>query len=398
MSGSFILILNIAFYLLTTVWLIKKQRAFTTGTFLLISYTVVAFFCYFNYKSDPRYWLLSLLPFIYLFVVVVILFIPFLSKRVKIIENPIRDKNKRLYRAITWGYIIISLYSCTVYLPQVIEIIRNPNWLELYTEAHEEVDSSIFVKIANLFFHIRYLGLVLLFSYLINKNKKPLFMLLLGISAVLPIVLVTVKDASRGGFVSLFISLIIAYLMFKDKLSDSLKKWLKITTIAVLPASIIYLSVVTVARFEDNPYVENAGGTVLYYLGHSMLTFAYGIFDSISRFSWGGLMFKLGPVAELSQVDSYYGTHFGTAFYTIVGALYLDFGPVFTILLAIFISSFMINVTRRRLDVPDAFLILTYAITLFNGVFVLGRGYGIQWVESFFIFFMLKFVQRLKIS
>lgn len=399
MSGSFILILNIAFYLLATAWLIKKQRAFTIGTFLLISYTVVAFFCYLNYKSDPSYWHLSLLPFIFLFVVVVILFTPFLSNRVKIRENPIRDKNKRLYRAITWGYIIISLYSCIVYLPQVIEIIRNPNWLELYTEAHEEVNSSIFVKFANLFFHIRYLGLVLLFSYLIKKNNKPLFMILLGLSAVLPVVLVTMKNASRGGFVSLFVSLITVYLMFKDQLSDTLKKWLKIITITVLPASIIYLSVVTVARFENNPYVESAGGTVLDYLGHSMLTFAYGIFDSISRFSWGGFMLDFGPVSKMSSpFDPFYGTHFGSAFFTIVGALYLDFGPVFTIIIAIFFSRFIMGISRRRLDVADLFMILTYAMTIFNGVFVLGRGYGIQWVETFLIYFMLKIVQRLKIS
>ena len=289
MSGSFILIINIALYLLMLVWLYRKQRAFTIGTFLLISYMVVAVFCYLNYTSDPRLWHLSLLPFLYLFVVVVILFSPFLSKRVRVTENPIGNKNEHLYKTITWGYIIISLYSCTVYLPQVIEIIRNPNWLELYEEAHEDVDTSIFVKFANVFFHIRYLGLVLLFSYLAKKRNHPLFLIVLGVSAILPVVLVTMKNASRGGFVSLFMSLIVVYLLFKDQLSGKLKKRLKIITLTVLPASVLYLSVVTVARFENNPYIESAGNTVLDYLGHSMLTFAYGIFDSISRFSGGGL-------------------------------------------------------------------------------------------------------------
>ena len=397
MSGSFILIINIALYLLMLVWLYRKQRAFTIGTFLLISYMVVAVFCYLNYTSDPRLWHLSLLPFLYLFVVVVILFSPFLSKRVRVTENPIGNKNEHLYKTITWGYIIISLYSCTVYLPQVIEIIRNPNWLELYEEAHEDVDTSIFVKFANVFFHIRYLGLVLLFSYLAKKRNHPLFLIVLGVSAILPVVLVTMKNASRGGFVSLFMSLIVVYLLFKDQLSGKLKKRLKIITLTVLPASVLYLSVVTVARFENNPYIESAGNTVLDYLGHSMLTFAYGIFDSISRFSGGGFMFDAGPIAKMSSpFDPFYGTHFGSSFFTIVGALYLDFGPIFTILIALIISRFMLGISRRNLDVADVFILLTYAMTLFNGVFVLGRGYGIQWIETLFIYFMLKIAQRIK--
>ena len=397
MTGSIILILNIALYLFTTLWLVKKQRTFTIGAFLLVSYTVVAFFCYLNYKSNPKDWHLNLFPFIYLFVVVIILFSPFINRRIKIKENPIGQKNQRLYKLVAKGYIVLSLYSCTVYLPQVIEIIINPSWLDLYTEAHEEADTNIFIKFANLFFHIRYLGLVLFLSYLTRKKNRPLFLLLLGMSAILPIVLVTIKQASRGGFVSLFVSLIVVYLMFRDQLSERLKRWLKMITLTVLPASFIYISAVTVARFENNPYVESVGGTVLDYLGHSMLTFAYGIFDSISKFSWGGFMFNFGPVSQMSSpLDPFYGTHFGTAFFTIVGALYLDFGLIFTILLAFFFSRYIMIVSRGKPDVANLFLLLTYAMTLFNGVFVLGRGYGIQWIETFFIFFMLKFAQRLK--
>ena len=55
-----------------------------------------------------------------------------------------------------------------------------------------------------------------------------------------------------------------------------------------------------------------------------------------------------------------------------------------------------LGVSRRKLDVADVFLLLTYAMTLINGVFVLGRGYGMQWVETFFIYLVLKIAQAFR--
>ena len=133
---------------------------------------------------------------------------------------------------------------------------------------------------------------------------------------------------------------------------------------------------------------------MMYYLGHSMLTFNYGVMDTIQNYANGAYMFDCSSLKDIR-----FGTHFGTNFITFVGVLYLDFGLVGTVLVAIIFCSYFCKIGRRRyLDIPDIYLLLTYSMLIFNGVFVLGRGYGIQLLEAWIIYFLLKFIQRATIG
>ncbi len=399
MPGNYIVITNFILYLSTFILAYYKRKTMTVGVLLLLSYTVTAGFCLFNYNSDPNNFRLSFFPLFYLYIVIIILLTPILNDKLMFSRNPIAEKHLRMYKLISYGYILISLFSCVVYIPEVINIIQNPNWQELYLDAHEAQDTSILVKFANLFFHLRYLGIVLLFSFLVRKNSGALFLVTLAISAILPVVLGTIKDASRGGFVALILSVVFVYLMFSNLINPKIKKRIKVIAPVFLVLSMVYLSAVTIARFEDSPFAESAQDSVISYLGHSMLRFADGIYDTISRHSWGGFMFNYEDIKRLPLLDSYYGTHFGTSFFTIVGALYLDFGLVGTLAVAVLISFFFNKVSRKKSkDIADVFILLTYVMIIFNGVFVLGRGYGIQWIEALLIYLLLKFLQRTRIK
>lgn len=377
-----LVILNFLAYFVTLLVIYRKRRRVTAGVFLLFCYTVVSFFCVINYNMDPSQWDFSALFFIYLFVAIILLLKPFLDNGYEI-KAKSYVINQNFYKNVAWGYIFLATFASIVYLPIAREAISNPNWAELYLDAHEEKESTMFTKLANLFFHLRYLGVTLLFFFVSRKGTSLLFKTSLLMMTILPLCLVTIANASRGGFVEIFVVFIISLTLFRNILSKSVVKVLKILGLIVVPLAFLYLSAVTIARFEDTGYADTIGDTVIIYLGHSMLSFVYGIADTINQFAWGGYMFGT------EDPDVKNGTHVGSGFITIVGNLYWDFGPIFTIIIILLINRFWNRVSRRNMGIPEFFLLLTYCMILYKGVFVLGKGWGVQLFEAFVIYFLL---------
>ena len=315
-----------------------------------------------------------------------------MKNRFVIHENPLSSYN--VYRTIAKVYIVLAIFSSIVYFPIALDSLRSSDLADIYEMAHEEKEGNLFSKFTNLFFHVRYLGMVLFFSFLAKEKQSKIFLFLLGIAAFLPVILATISLASRGGMVALFANFAIVYLMMKDILPKYVKRTLIIAVSIIIPLILIYFIAVTVSRFEESSLNIDAGESMMYYLGHSMLTFNYGVMDTIQNYANGAYMFDCSSLKDIR-----FGTHFGTNFITFVGVLYLDFGLVGTVLVAIIFCSYFCKIGRRRfLDIPDIYLLLTYSMLIFNGVFVLGRGYGIQLLEAWIIYFLLKFIQRATIG
>lgn len=358
------------------------------GVVLLLAYTLVSFFCILNYKLDPSQWKLQVGYFAYLYFAIILLLYPFLVNSYEVAPD-YKVRNEKFYRLVAWIYVGLSAFACTVYFPVAYEAIVNPNWMELYLDAHEEVEGTMFTKFANLFFHLRYLGIALLYYYSSQSGCGRLLKVSLWIMSILPLCLVTISNASRGGFVEIFVVFIIAFSIYRHKISKKTMRVLKTCALIFIPAMVVYLSVVTIARFEGTNYAETTADTVIVYLGHSMLSFVYGIADSINRFSWGGYFLGTETVRGISN-----GTHVGSGFFTIVGNLYWDFGPLLTIVVILLINKFWKKMSKNTIGLPEAFLLITYGMTLYRGIFVLGLGWGIQLIEGFIIYFLLRFFQR----
>lgn len=317
---------------------------------------------------------------------------PFMKNKVIISENPIANYN--IYRIIAKIYITLAIFSSIVYFPIALDSLRSSNLADIYEMAHEEKDGNLFSKFANLFFHIRYLGMILFFSFLAKEKQNKLFLCLLGVAAFLPVILSTISLASRGGMVALFANFVIVYLMVKEILPKYIKRTLVIGSSIIIPLIMIYFIAVTVNRFEESSLNIDASKSILYYLGHSMLTFNYGVMDTIKNYAYGAYMFDCNSLRDVQ-----FETHFGTNFITLIGVLYLDYGFIGTILISFIFCFYISRITKKSfLDVPDIYLLITYAMLIFNGVFVLGRGYGIQLLEAWIIYFSLKFFQRVKIK
>lgn len=365
----------------------KKNKTIGTSEVLLLIYVAVSIAGIFYYYDNPHIWDLNPLYFLYLFVIFFIFFKPVMcDNRIEVTNNPLTSPN--LYKKIAVLYIILALYSCIIYIPQVYLILKNPEWADLYSEAHEEIEGNIYTKIANLFFHFRYLGLVLFFSFLAQKDVSKFFLFILGIASFLPVLLVTIKSASRGGIVALAGSIYLTYSLFKKILSPEIRKNLRTIAVCLIPMIFIYFMAVTISRFGDNLSTgyDSSESSLLSYLGQSMLYFNYGVMDSTTEYAWGGYMFD-----KSDAVNQIRGSHFGYSFITFIGTLYIDYGPLGTFLLAIAASNLMKRMIKtRRYGIPELFLTLYYLMYLFNGVFVNGLGYGYQWLETIIIYLLLK--------
>ena len=385
-----LVVLNFIFYLLTLWIVFRKRKRVTLGIFLLSCYTAVAFFCILNYNLDPDQWNLNVIFFVYLYFAVLLLLKPFIDHSYDIHKGSI-IANVAFYKNVAWCYIVLATIACVAYYPVARDAILNPDWASLYKDAHEETEGTIFTKLANMFFHLRFLGVTLLFFFLSQKGSGVLLRVALGIMVVLPLCLVTISNASRGGFIEIFVVFIVAYIMFRESIPLKYVRALKIFAGIVVPSAFIYLSAVTIARFEGTGYAETIADTIIIYLGHSMLTFVYGVADTINKFAWGGYMFGFEDASGSGN-----GTHFGSGFTTIIGNLYWDFGPVLSILLILLINKFWNKLARRKMGIPEIFLVLTYSMILYRGIFVLGKGWGVQYVEAFIIYFLLRHFQGKK--
>lgn len=387
--GDFISVsLNFIFYLGIFVIALRKNHKFGAIEVLLSMYAVVAFFGIILYQQAPETWHFNILYFIYLFVVFLICIRPVLSdNRIEVKEMPI--KNTVFYRMVSWVFILLSFYSCTVYLPQVVLILTNPDWAELYADSHDTSLASSTSKIANAFFHIRYLGIVLFFSTLVDKRTGSLFKILLGLASFLPVVLVTLTKASRGGMVALVISLFLTFMIFRPLFSKKTIRKILFAAAMLVPFAFVYFMAVSSSRFEVGPMtVEDS---FLDYVGQSMLYFNYGVMDSITGYGWGGYMFDIADRIKMIK-----GAHFGSGFITYVGCLYIDYGFIGTLLITLLVSGLISRVirSRRHMGIPELFLLITYLMYLFNGVFVVPPSYGQQWIEAIFIYIVLRFSER----
>lgn len=377
---------NVFMYLSLFVILWRKNHRVDVCGWLALIYLIVAALCLNTYCTSPLDWNLSVFNFVYLFVVILFFFIPLSNgSRIDVKFNPINDRTIGWYKIFSFFYICISLFSCIIYYPQFESALINPEWSDLYEASHEVKESNIFTKFANLFFHLRYLGVVLFFSFLLKRDSRRIFLLLLGAGAFLPLVFVTVANASRGGVLRLGFSIFLSYIMFREILPKHVKRVIYMLLIASIPLAIIYFWVVSISRFDSGVLYGGVENSLMYYAGHSMLCFNYGVMDSITGFANGGYMF------DTDGVNNIRGTHFGTDFMTFVGCIYMDFGFFVTLLLAIMVCGFMNSfIKKSHKGISEYFVMLTYIMFLFDGVFVLPRGFAVQWIETIIIYLLLK--------
>lgn len=394
---SFIVVFNALLYLILLIVYKKKSRGIDSGFVLLSSYSTVAVMCVWNYFREPALWDLSLFPFIYLFIVLLLFFRPFISDNACFADKLKVPRLDLLYlfSVLFILFTIIVLYYAS---PQIMLNLVVGEWRELRGDmAAGEVSlyNNQFERFANIFTqYLTSFAVVVAFYFLKLRTKwagRIAYMLIICVFSLS--LSSAIKIASRGLIAFSIISLVLGYSIFKKSYTDKIQRRIRIVAFIIIGLSTIYLASVTISRFESNVSsdFDDTNSSLIYYFGHSMLVFDNGLMDSIDNYLYGKYMFATDSDIFLKGYDSYLHTHMSTSFQTFVGNLYMDFGPLITLFIAVLFPSFLLKLKRKKtIDIADLYIYFYYLDFITRGVFVVARGYYLGLLMSFVVYLCLK--------
>ncbi|WP_447951998.1 oligosaccharide repeat unit polymerase [Chryseobacterium koreense] len=396
-------IVNFLLYLFALFFHWKKFKVIDNGFILLATYCLVALACVFHYMSAPLDWQgISLLPLLFLFSINLLFFRPYLVNN-NLITDKIEIKKSPVYFIFIYIYIILGGVVVFYGYDKVAETILRNDWNAVRQDVYSGdnvVYENQLERFAKIFTGFLQPMAILFFFYLLSEafvKKHVLTVVSLLLAVLIPSFLTIVSVASRGMIVLLIVQFLVSYFVFKKNISKKTNRIIKFGSLFFLAVFIIYSMSVTQSRFGESAeggMSGNAEDSLLFYFGHSMLTFADGLADSIKSYFWGDYLFGKEEILK-AGIDNLVGTHFDTKFFTYVGALYLDFGPFFTFFIAIIFPFLMALIFqyKKKLDMADLMIYVYYLTFLINGVFVVGIGYYIGWLMIFSIYIIFKIVK-----
>ncbi|MBR2249825.1 MAG: oligosaccharide repeat unit polymerase [Prevotella sp.] len=347
MTTSSLNILFISIYMIlwiaTLVWYQYRQRKVDAGSIVIILYIVYTVFSILN-VNDPvfsdEYTPMRLFPFIYLYLMMMIAHSPAIHHHLHP-TNRIENPHTRILKVASYVIIFCSL----VILPGIILNFKS-GVLNLFSDADagqaayleglsnaEDSGSGITNIPAIIYNAMNDLCFFLFFYFLTIKEKSKIFISLLGLSMSVGI-LMPIMQGQRGNVINGMLTLLMSYFLFKQYLSKTINRVVKILGIAAIIIVTFPIVSITMSRFGSS----NAGVTsfINWYVGQGNLYFnSYGLDDNGIRY--GDRTFNLfkrviDPSTSKNFRDRrerYHQLHVNdNKFTTFVGDFTIDFGPV----------------------------------------------------------------------
>lgn len=387
-------VFNFVLYIcLSILWLFKSKSHFTAVS-CIGYYCMIALCCAIQYEITPDSWNLSLRAFAYLFAIMLILFYPLWNQNFHITpEQEITIANFKTFKIILCVFIAAAFISMFYGWGDAIVAFRRGDWLAVRTDMYQAAvhgEASYSNQLERRALHIimfcRVFAMVAYFYILCDRTKKfsKTFKILLLIAIIGPVIMGGLKYAARGSLFNFLIRFGLIYALFYKSIPKSTKKLLNVFLLSFCILALLLVLSITVARFDDE-----ANSSILSYFGQSMLYFNSDIFPKVHttlegrRFLGVFFPFDSGPINT--------GSTAGTAFYTLVGDLFLDFGFWGTLLFAIILAAIIKSVLRHKHNSFGVIFIFIYYISfLCEGVFAFGTGYGLEVLFSFVLYHLVQ--------
>lgn len=405
--GLLYALINTLLYIVLLRWYWGKHKTYDAGFLLIAVWTTISVFCALYYISDPEEWKFTLWPFLYLFGAFLIytnMFV-FHGKTIHHVGGIAFNKNK-LLDVLCYIYMVCAILEIAKMGldPSAFSLSGvQEGALDAYSAAHEIRDSDVY---SNQFEHLfmlyygqmKIFALIAMFCYFCQRRLKMAYAM--AICVILPSFGDALLRASRGSMIELVVLILSCYLMFRSQIPKDVKKSLvKLTSISVVILA-AFLFVISLARFGDSD--EGVEGSILHYLGHSMLRFNDGICDSVTGTFMGMRTFKNtllklgGGIPIVFDADFLLGTHFGTGFTTFVGMMYLDFGFYGTLLFGIALSLLLrrMCLSSRDFSYASLSLYIFFLNRMIMGVFVNASGADFQYYTHILVYFILLILFR----
>lgn len=377
----------------------RRSKRIDVPIILLSLYAFIAlmgvvFWQDFYMKQDIEIW-----PFIYLFVVCYIYFIPVI-KADGIYKgfSDIRISNGLKFMVGT--YIVCAIIKITGTYSSIYDALVNGNWLlmkeEIYNGGTVGPQTGIIGFCANLYATVFMHAILVYAMYSFTRpdisTVKSIFLL---IFAILPTIMNCILYVYRGGLMILSLLIITLFFLYRKKMLHK-KKIVLLYILSLVAFCFIIMTIsISLSRFGD----DDAGSSIVDYLGQSMLVFNAGIATRITSYANGQYFFLnfIRMPKEKIWVDSHFGisTTNGSALNTFIGCSYVDFGPILTIIIGIIVSVFLYKrFNKRRIDFADLYLFVFYLDFLYLGVFHCSEGYALKVIMSLLLYLSLKILGK----
>ena len=391
-------VINCLFFLFLFIFHRNKGRKLDIYRIIVLLYLTTAVLCVINYTQNSYRWPdLSLLPFIYMFVVLLILFYPFKHFDLSSKETVWVD-TKALY-LLGWLFIALSVVEVYLSYNDIVEKFVSGEWGRLRSELYADEGDIVYYRniweklIKNILSYLHPFAVVYAFFQATNPDRK-LFTVLLFLSIVSATFISASVVASRGIVFNQSMELVLGFMLFRDKIPSKIKKIVVTGGTAIISLFFIYAIIVSFSRFGE----DETGSSLFSYFGHSMLYFNDGLFNHMHDFAYGKRFFAwfidlFGGNSSFDVAKA--GSTHGSAFFTIVGSLFTDWGVVGTVIVAIIACLLICKFTQKKvIRLSDMVIIMFYINTLSGGIFAYGVSRGLQWVMTFVVYFIVRALEK----
>lgn len=411
--GNLWVILNAAVYFITFLLSLFLRNLLIS--FIILLYSIFAFSSVILYNYGVDTWNITLIPFIYLYVILIIIILPITKFNTKKIKIDCRIlKNHFLY--------FISFISISGSILIFLNLDLNFDFLNQYNEKsiNRTVSQEInFQKIYLIFPVIsRYLGCFCIFilAYILCvaeiKNSKIKVLIQLYLIIVTLNISNYILISDRAGIFFNFCMITSAYLIFKKNIK--IPKFLLIQVIFVFCVAILSFMYISIARFSNKEKIIKVENSTIYYLinytGQSFLNFNDSVFYN-KLYSYGDITLSstrmlLGKKFSKDLTSYEYNWSAGrenrssmSNFHTIIGVFCLDFGNYISFILLFFCSFLMyIILSKKNLYIDDLFLLFVYSFIICHGV-ILYRFYffygSLEFVFYILLYFYIKYKRKI---
>lgn len=379
-----LLIINTIAYFVTFFYFQKKVGSLQVGSVVLLLYSIVSLGSIYIYSTSPVWGVwdftnLTLFPFLYLYVVLLISFIPIMEfSNTKCIN--MRFPKSSVMNLIS---ILIIFINLIFFIQTILSSFSISDLLsaDILAENYEDKGASLATKgginifgvLKNVFIDV--LWIMFMYNWIYKKR-----MLALGlIVSIIVYVLTSLAWGARGPIMSIIMQMPFAFIIFLPLMTSAQKKQI-VLTVAIFGGFVFAgFWAMTYGRFSDNVN-HTLTDLLIYYVSSDFLFFNnYAIAPGGCRY--GDRVFPLiRMLLGLDTADGFRDRRLlftklkvdDSQFTTFVGEFCIDFGPIIAFVIISFFSFiFYRHFKKNKYDLGDVALgmlwyhILVYGFTLF---------------------------------
>lgn len=365
-------ILVISYFLLwvLTIFLYHKRiRQVDAGSAIIFTYVCYAFFSILT-LNKPIYFLdyydfnhLTLFPFIYLFVMLVIALSPAIMYHFHP-ASQIEDPNSNIFYLIA----VISILSALFLIPGIFANIGDGLFklmtdMDAGKDAYEEQLGNAsesgggITNIPAIIFNALSEISIFTFFYFLTFKKKNVWLLSGLLVSIIVSVLLPIMSGQRGPVIYTILTVFLGYMFFKQFFSKTIKKVVRYVGVIGVAMTLLPIIAITVSRFSAMKQ-SSITDYMNWYIGQGNIYFNnYALDDNGIRY--GDRTFNLAKRIISSDASQNYLDRRSTygnlyvnddIFTTFVGDFTIDFGPVVAFLIFVLFNAWVLYNTRVKND------------------------------------------------